>query len=68
MTDDEFPADVPAHWAVTFTSSDTAATAKRAEELGGTVVVAPVEMGPVVSATLADPFGAIFSVNSFDPG
>lgn len=67
MSDDDVAAGVPSHWAVTFTASDTAAVATRAEELGGTVVVPPVEMGPVVSATLADPFGTVFSINSFDP-
>jgi predicted enzyme related to lactoylglutathione lyase len=54
-------------WSVTFTAANTDATAARAAELGGTVLVEPYDTGPVRAAELRDPQGATFSVNSFDP-
>ncbi len=36
-------ADTPAHWSVTFSTDDADATAAKAAELGGTVLVAPVD-------------------------
>jgi uncharacterized protein len=60
-------ADAPSHWSVTFAVEDTDAIAARAERLGGTIVVAPFEVPPVRIATLSDPHGAVFSVNTFTP-
>jgi predicted enzyme related to lactoylglutathione lyase len=54
-------------WSVTFTAANTDAVAARAADLGGTVLVAPYDAGPVRAADLRDPQGATFSVNSFDP-
>ena len=66
------PVDQPdatgsAHWGVAFTATDIDATAQRAVELGGDVRVQPFDVGPVRTATLADPAGGIFTVNHFDP-
>ena len=55
-------------WSVTFTAADTDAVATRAAELGGRVLVAPYDVGPVRTADVRDPQGATFSVNSFDAG
>ncbi len=64
VTDD---GDAP-HWSVTFTVDDTDGIARAVRELGGTVAVEPFEVAPVRSASLVDPQGAAFSVNSFNPG
>ncbi|MDP2710733.1 MAG: VOC family protein [Solirubrobacteraceae bacterium] len=67
MTSDEFPDDAPPHWAVTFAVDGTDEVADRAAQLGGTVVVAPFDIGPTRLATLRDPQGATFSVSSYAP-
>jgi predicted enzyme related to lactoylglutathione lyase len=54
-------------WDVTFAVDDTDAVAARTAERGGTVLSEPVDQGPSRSAILADPQGAVFSVNSFNP-
>lgn len=62
----DFPAEMPAHWQVTFMVPDADDFAALAQGLGGKSV-APVEdmaMGGRVGA-IADPQGAIFSVLSF---
>ena len=61
------PADVPAHWSVTFATDDAAATAARAAELGGTVVVAPFDAPWVRTTVLSDPAGATFIASQFVP-
>jgi predicted enzyme related to lactoylglutathione lyase len=55
------------HWHVTFAVADAAATAARAEALGGTISVEPQRVGPTDVAELRDPLGAPFTVNHFDP-
>jgi uncharacterized protein len=56
---------VPASWSVTFAVADADATAERAAQLGGKVVVAPVD-GPWVRMTvIADPQGATFIASKF---
>ena len=57
-----------ARWTITFAVDDTDAVVQRAVELGGVVRVAPFDAGPVRAADLADPQGAPFSINSYDPG
>lgn len=64
---------VPAHWSVTFASADADATAARAAELGGTVIVPPFD-APWSTATytiritvIGDPQGAIFTASKFVP-
>jgi uncharacterized protein len=64
-------ADTPAHWSVTFASADADATAAKATELGGKVIVAPFD-APWSTSTytirltvIADPQGATFSASRF---
>jgi predicted enzyme related to lactoylglutathione lyase len=59
--------DVPAHWSVTFAVADADATAKRAEELGGKVVVPPFDAPWVRMTVIADPAGATFTASKFVP-
>lgn len=67
MTSEEFPADVPPHWSVTFAVDDTDATVERAVALGGRVVTPPFDTPPVRAAVLADPEGAVFTVSTYNP-
>jgi uncharacterized protein len=60
-------ADVPAHWSVTFAVEDADAVAARAAELGGRVVVAPVDAPWIRTTVIADPQGATFTANKFVP-
>ena len=57
--------DVPAHWSVTFGVDDADATAARAVELGGAVVVAPFDAPWVRMTVIADPQGATFIASKF---
>jgi predicted enzyme related to lactoylglutathione lyase len=59
--------DVPAHWSVTFAVEDADATAQRAAELGGTVVVPPFDAPWVRMTVIADPQGATFTASKFVP-
>jgi hypothetical protein len=59
--------DVPAHWSVTFAVEDADATAERAAELGGKVVVAPFDAPWVRMTVIADPQGATFTASKFVP-
>jgi uncharacterized protein len=63
--------DTPAHWSVTFATDDADATAVKAEELGGKVIVPPFD-APWSTATytiritvISDPQGATFSASKF---
>lgn len=58
----EVPAEVPAYWSAYYLVDDAAATAARATELGGTVVVAPTAVDGDRFAILEDPQGAVFGV------
>lgn len=59
---DDFPADLPAYWTVYFAVADADATAARAAELGGTILVPPRDIPQGRLAALRDPQGALFSV------
>jgi uncharacterized protein len=59
--------DVPAHWSVTFAVDDADATAERAAELGGQVVVAPFDAPWVRMTVITDPQGATFIASKFVP-
>jgi predicted enzyme related to lactoylglutathione lyase len=61
----------PPHWSVTFATADADATAAKAAELGGTVIVPPFD-APWSTATytirvtvISDPDGATFSASKF---
>lgn len=59
--------DVLPHWGVTFAVADADATAEKAQELGGTVVVAPFDAPWVRMTILTDPQGATFTASKFAP-
>jgi uncharacterized protein len=63
--------DTPAHWSVTFATDDADATASKASELGGMVIVPPFD-APWSTPTytiritvIADPQGATFTASKF---
>jgi predicted enzyme related to lactoylglutathione lyase len=59
--------DVPAHWNVTFGADDVDASAAKATELGGKVLVVPFDAPWVRMAVLADPAGATFIASQSIP-
>ncbi len=59
--------DVPAHWGLTFAVADADDAAKKAGELGGTVVVPPFDAPWVRMTVLRDPQGATFVASKFVP-
>jgi uncharacterized protein len=59
--------DVPAYWGVTFAVDDADAVAARAEQLGGTVVVPPLDAPWVRMTVISDPQGASFTASKFVP-
>lgn len=63
----EDQSDVPAGWSVTFAVDDADATAKRAAELGGQVVVPPFDAPWVRMTVITDPQGATFTASKFVP-
>ena len=59
--------DVPPHWSVTFATDDADATAAKAAELGGKVVVPPFDAPWVRMTLIADPQGATLIASQFVP-
>lgn len=59
--------DLPAHWDVTFGADDVNAVAERATELGGTVILPPLDVPWARLTIIADPSGATFNANQFVP-
>jgi uncharacterized protein len=59
--------DASAHWSVTFAVDDADATAERAVELGGQVIVSPFDAPWVRMTVIADPQGASFTASKFVP-
>jgi predicted enzyme related to lactoylglutathione lyase len=57
----------PAHWNVTFAVDDADATAAKATELGGKVIVPPLDAPWVKMTVIADPQGATFTASKFVP-
>lgn len=55
------------HWDVTFGADDADLIAARATELGGTVIVAPMDVPWARMTMIADPQGATFVANQFVP-
>lgn len=60
--DDNIPAEVPPHWRVYFAVGDADATVAKVTELGGSVVVPPMDIPQGRFAMLTDPQGAAFNV------
>jgi predicted enzyme related to lactoylglutathione lyase len=57
--------DTPAHWSVTFAVDDADATAARATELGGKVLVPAFDAPWVRMTVLSDPQGATFIASKY---
>jgi predicted enzyme related to lactoylglutathione lyase len=57
--------DTPPHWSVTFAVDDADAIAARAAELGGEVVVPPMDAPWVRMTVLTDPQGATFIASKY---
>ena len=57
--------DIPTHWKVYIATEDVDATAAKAKELGGSVIVEPTDIPDVGRfAVLQDPVGAVFGILS----
>lgn len=54
----------PPHWSVAITVDDVDETASSASELGGTVLLAPMETPGFRSAVVADPQGGVVAITS----
>jgi predicted enzyme related to lactoylglutathione lyase len=65
--DDRFPPATPAHWRTIFESEDCAGMAKRCQDLGGQVPLAPMDVGVGTFAQLIDAQGALFGVIELAP-
>jgi uncharacterized protein len=63
----EHEAEAPAQWGVTFAVEDADATAARASELGGQVLVPPLDAPWVRMTVIADPQGGTFTASKFVP-
>jgi uncharacterized protein len=59
--------DTPAHWSVTFGVTDADATAAKAAELGGRVIVPPFDAPWSRLTVLSDPQGASFIASKYVP-
>jgi uncharacterized protein len=59
--------DTPPHWNVTFAVDDADAIANKATELGGKVIVPPMDAPWVRMTVIADPQGATFTASKFVP-
>lgn len=59
--------EIAPHWGITFGVSDAKATAAKAVELGGTIVMPPTDVPWVRMSVLQDPGGAVFGANQFMP-
>ncbi len=60
--DANWPDEVPAHWAVTFSTDDTDAAADMVRKSGGSVTAEPSDSPYGRYASFKDPHGAMFSV------
>ena len=56
------PAGVPPHWGIYFAVDDTDATVAKVAELGGAVMMPPMDIQPGRFAVVADTAGATFNV------
>src|SRR3954468_14549910 len=66
---EQMPAEVPSFWQAYFAVQDCDATVARAQELGGKVMMEPMDAeGIGRMAALVDPYGAGFSVIALAPG
>jgi predicted enzyme related to lactoylglutathione lyase len=63
----EWPADVPPHWRITIEVQDAAETVRRCVDLGGQLLIGPLNAVIGDYAMLLDPYGAMFAVISIVP-
>ncbi len=63
----EMPAEVPPYWGVYFAVTDADAAVARIGELGGTVMMGPMDIEPGRFAVALDPGGAPFNVLALKP-
>lgn len=63
-TEIEAGAQIPPHWAVNFQVQDVDATARRATELGGALVLAPMTTPGFRNAVIADPSQGVIAVST----
>jgi predicted enzyme related to lactoylglutathione lyase len=59
--------DTPAHWGLTFAVDDADAAARKATELGGKVLLPPMDAPWVRMTVIADPQGATFTASKYVP-
>jgi uncharacterized protein len=59
--------DTPPHWSVTFAVDDADAIAQKAAELGGKVILPPMDAPWVRTTVIADPQGATFTASKYVP-
>ena len=59
--------DARPHWGVTFAVDDADTIAEKANELGGTVILPPMDAPWVRMTVIADPQGATFTASQFVP-
>ena len=67
MTSDQYPDATPPHWGITFAVDDADAIADKATELGGKVLVPPMDAPWVRMTVITDPQGATFTASKFVP-
>lgn len=56
------PAEVPSHWGVYFAVDGTEAAMDKVKELGGRVIMGPMDVAPGRLAVVSDPQGAAFNI------
>jgi len=61
------PAEVPPHWAVYFSVDGTEAAMNKVKELGGQVIMGPMDVEPGKLAVVQDPQGATFNIITLSP-
>jgi len=61
------PAGVPPHWAIYFSVVDADIAVERIKELGGSLMMGPMDIEPGRFAVVADPAGAVFNVIALKP-
>jgi hypothetical protein len=64
----DVPADVPSYWAVYFAAADCDAAMARAVELGGSIFLPAMDIGPGRFGGVTDPTGGMFMVGSWPSG
>ena len=61
------PAEVPPHWGVYFSVDGTEAAMDKVKELGGQVLMGPMDVEPGKFAVVQDPQGATFNIITMKP-